>query len=124
MTPKIEAIFFDLGDTIVHISFPTAMKICNKIGEFRKKPISVRTYRAAFAKEWSNRSSLSDTESVKKTGANSEESERQYWKDFFESLLPSLEVKSYPSELVEELVDIYMDPRSFTCFDDVYRIKT
>jgi HAD superfamily hydrolase (TIGR01509 family) len=122
MAPKIEAVFFDLGDTLVHISFPTVMKICNKIGEIRERPLSTKTYRTAFANEWSNRSSLSDTESVKGTNANSEESERQYWKNFFESLLPALEVKSYQSKLVEYLVDIYVDPRSFTCFEDVYNV--
>jgi len=122
MKPPIRAIFFDLGDTLVHISFATLAKICQKISGIRGVPLSSDDFTRVFKDEWANRSDQSQTSSVKDIKTRAREKERQYWQDFFESLLPSLGISSYQSELLDWLIGIYTDPRSFTCFDDVHSV--
>ncbi len=123
MTPRIQAVFFDLGDTLVKISFATLAKICKRINN--DGGISLRTdeYTRAFHDEWKNRSSSSETKLVKGIEKNvAEESERRYWRSFFTSLLFSLGITSDQSKLIEWLIDIYTAPQSFVCFDDVHLV--
>ena len=122
MLSKIRAVFFDLGDTLVHISFATLARICQKISDIRGVPLSSDDYTRVFKDEWANRSDQSQTSSVKDIKTRAGEKERQYWQDFFESLLPSLGISSYQSELLDWLIGIYTDPRSFTCFNDVHSV--
>ena len=122
MKPKIQAVFFDLGDTLVHISFATLARICQKISDIRGVPLSSDDYTRVFKDEWANRSDQSQTSSVKDIKTRAGEKERQYWQNFFESLLPSLGISLGQLELIEWLVDIYTDPRSFTCFNDVHSV--
>lgn len=122
MMPFIQAVFFDLGDTLVCISPDTLEKICKYIGEIRENPLIIEDYRNSFLNEWNKPSRLSDTESVKGINANSDNSERQYWKNFFESLLPSLGISSCQPELVKWLISVYTDPQYFVCFDDVHNV--
>jgi HAD superfamily hydrolase (TIGR01509 family) len=123
MESKIQAVFFDLGDTLVRISFVTLAKICIRITEDSGVPLSTKEYTRAFHDEWKNRSSSLETKLVKDIKKEvAEESERKYWRNFFESLLLSLDIKSDQQELIEWLIDTYTDPRSFICFHDVHRV--
>jgi len=122
METEIKTIFFDLGDTLVCISHITLAKICKKIGGVRKYPLSIEDYKSAYSNEWKNRSSLSALDAVRRTKANSDESERNYWESFFESLLTSLNISPCQSELTDWLINTYMDPSSFVCFNDVHSI--
>jgi putative hydrolase of the HAD superfamily len=124
MAPKIEAVFFDLGDTLVKISYVTLAKICRKISDEEKISLSTDEYTRAFHDEWKNRSSLSETKLVKNIKTDAEERERRYWRTFFDSLLFSLNIKPDNSELIEWLIDIYTAPQSFVCFDDVHHVLT
>jgi len=118
----IQAVFFDLGDTLVKIDPATEDEVCKKIGEVRGAPLQVEEYTRACHQEWRRRSSSIATSAVKNIGFDAEERERQYWKNYFESLLPHLGVNSKQSNLIDWLVDIYTDPRSFVCFDEVHTV--
>ncbi len=121
--PAIQAIFFDLGDTLVKISFATLAKICRKINADGGISLSMDEYTRAFHDEWKKRSSSSETKLVKGIKKDvAEESERRYWQSFFTSLLPSLGITSDQPKLIEWLIDIYTAPQSFVCFDDVYPV--
>lgn len=122
MASKIQAVFFDLGDTLVQISFVTLAKICKRISEVRGVPLNTDEYTRAFRNEWDNRSNPSETKLVKDIKTDADESERRYWRNFFKSLILSLGISSDQSELIEWLINIYTDPKSFVCFDDVYRV--
>jgi putative hydrolase of the HAD superfamily len=122
MEPKIQAIFFDLGDTLVKISYVTLAKICKKINEDGGISLDPSKYTKAFHDELKKRSNSSETKSVKNIKTDAEESERRYWRIFFESLLPNLGVTSKQSDLIEWLIGIYISPQSFVCFDDVHRV--
>lgn len=116
----IQAVFFDLGDTLVKISDVTLTKICKRISGFRSTPLNTDEYTRVWINEWVKRSSPSETKLIKdiKTDA----SERLYWKYFVESLFPSLGISSDQPELIEWLIDIYTSPQSLVCFDDVHQV--
>lgn len=118
----IQAVFFDLGDTLVKISSTIENEICKKIGEVRGTPLSVEEYTRASHEEWRRRSSSTATNAVKNIGFGAEEIERQYWMDYFKSLLPHLGLNSEHPILIKWLVHIYTDPNSFVCFDEVYSV--
>ena len=121
--PAIQAIFFDLGDTLVKISYATLAKICRKINADGGISLSINEYTKAFHDEWKKRSGSSETKLVKGIKKDvAEESECRYWQSFFTSLLPSLGVTSNQPKLIEWLIDIYTAPQSFVCFDDVYPV--
>jgi HAD superfamily hydrolase (TIGR01509 family) len=125
MASNIKAVFFDLGDTLVRISFVTLTKICKRISDIGGISLSTDKYTKAFHDEWKNRSSSSETKSVKGIETDvAEESERRYWRDFFENLLRSLTIQSDEPELIEWLINVYTDPKSFVCFDDVHQVLT
>ncbi len=117
---QIQAILFDLDDTLVHITPVILTEICKRISEIKKTPVSVDDYTIVFLDVWNSRSNLKDAMRFKNIKHNAFESERQYWKNFFENLLPSIGMSPYQSGLVEWLIDIYTNPHSFNCFDDVY----
>lgn len=118
--PKIQAVFFDLGDTLVRISHSTENEICERIGKVRGTPLPIEEYTSICRDEWLRRSNSTATNSVKNITIDAEERERQYWENYFESLLPFLGIYSKQPELVKWLIDTYTDPHSFVCFDDVY----
>ena len=121
--PAIQAIFFDLGDTLVKISYATLAKICRKINADGGISLSMDEYTIAFHDEWKKKSGSSETKLVKGIRKDiAEESERRYWQSFFTSLLPSLGITSDQPKLIEWLIDIYIAPQSFVCFDDVYPV--
>jgi len=122
MMSTIQAVFFDLGDTLVHISPNTKAKICRKISAARGVQLNPDDYESVFHEEWKNRSDVSETVLVKDIRTDPSGSERLYWKGFFESLLPALGVSSYQADLIEWLIDVYTNPRSFVCFDEVYTV--
>jgi len=119
---KIQAVFFDLGDTIVKISPSTDDEICKKISEVRGIPLQIEEYTRACHQEWRRRSSSTATNAVKNIGFGAEEIERQYWRDYFKSLLLRLGLDSEQPGLIEWLVHTYTDPNSFVCFDEVYSV--
>jgi putative hydrolase of the HAD superfamily len=119
---QIQAVFFDLGDTLVKIGSTIENEICKKICEVRGTPLSVEEYTRASHEEWRRRSSSTATSAVKNIGCGAEEIERQYWWDYFRSLLPRLGLQSEQSELIKWLVDTYTDPRSFVCFPEVHTV--
>ena len=119
---KIQAIFFDLGDTLVKTSSSINNEICRRIGEIRGRPLLVEEYTRASHEEWRRRSSSTATSKVKKIEFDAEEIERQYWRDYFGSLLSRLGISSEQAELIEWLVNTYIDPKSFVCFDEVHEV--
>lgn len=114
----IDAIFFDLGDTLVRIKLKILQEICKKIAEIRGQPLEINEYMDAFLKEWSYRSKPLDKQIIK--SVNTTEGEIQYWKGFFESLLPAFRIRSTQRELVEWLANTYSSSQSFECFEDVH----
>jgi len=109
----IEVIFFDLGDTLVHIKLDKLQKICETLGEIRRQPLEVNEYMAAFRAEWSNRE-------IKNVTNHSQET--VYWQGFFQDLLKNLGLPHNHKFLIEQLADIYSNPDSFECFEDVHTV--
>jgi putative hydrolase of the HAD superfamily len=118
----VQAVFFDLGDTLVKIGSATENKICKRIGKARGAPLEVEEYTRAYHQEWRRRSSSAATSEVKNIGIDAEERERQYWENYFESLLPHLGINTEQPTLIEWLVDTYTDPRSYVCFKEVHTV--
>jgi putative hydrolase of the HAD superfamily len=120
MSPNIQAVFFDLGDTLIRTRTDIVEKICIAVGEKRKKPMGHLEYLTAFYGEWIKRQKPLDKELIK--SITDAEREIKYWNDFFESLLPSLGVVSNEEGLRNILAKIHTDPHSFECFDGVHDI--
>ncbi len=119
---RIQAVFFDLGDTLVKISSATENEICKRIGEARGIPLRIEDYVRVAHEEWLRRSNPTAYNAVKNMGIYTEERERQYWENYFESLLPHLDMNTEQPNLIEWLVDTYTDPRSFVCFTEVHTV--
>jgi putative hydrolase of the HAD superfamily len=117
MNTDIQVLFFDLGDTLVYIKKEIIDKICNLIKTTTEKSVDFDTYMAAFAKEWKNRTKPLDNELIKEVA--NEEDEKKYWEGFLEALLLSLDIASPPKILLGWMAKIYMNPKSYACFDDV-----
>jgi len=120
MFSNIQAIFFDLGDTLVRIRPEVLQTICNEIGQFRKKPLKPSEYMAAFQNEWNKRKTSSAKDLIREI--NSVEREIEYWRDYFDTLLIDLEITSKPWDLSEWLAETYSNAQSFECFEDVHSI--
>jgi putative hydrolase of the HAD superfamily len=118
----IQAVFFDLGDTLTKTSSSVENEICKRIGEARGTPLQVEEYTRICRDEWLRRSSSKATDSVKDIRVDAEGRERQYWENYFESLLPFLGINTKQPKLIEWLVDIYIDPESYICFEEVYAL--
>jgi putative hydrolase of the HAD superfamily len=117
---SVQAIFFDLGDTLVRIKLRILQQICKRLEEIRGQPLEINEYMDAFLKEWGYRSKPLDKQVIK--SVNTYEGEIHYWKGFFESLLPTLGVSSAEPGLVEWLATMYSSSQSFECFEDVHTI--
>ena len=120
MFSDIQAIFFDLGDTLVRIKSEILQVICDAIGKARGNPLEVNEYMRVFQDEWNKRQKPLDKELIK--GVVTHADEVGYWKNFFHSLLITLEVSSYQERLAESLAKIYSHPGSFECFEDVHEV--
>jgi putative hydrolase of the HAD superfamily len=122
MSSQIQAIFFDLGDTLVRIKLGILKAICETIGKFRERPLKPDEYLIACQNEWKNRKGPADRDLIRSVITH--EAEVQYWKDFFQALLKTLGVTSNREDLVKVLARIYSDSRSFECFEDVHLVLT
>ena len=120
MYPHIQAVFFDLGDTLVRIKSEILQVICNTIGKTRGNPLAVNEYMRAFQDEWNKHQKPLDKELIK--GVVTLDDEVGYWKNFFHSLLITLGVSSCQERLTESLAKIYSDSDSFECFEDVIQV--
>jgi HAD superfamily hydrolase (TIGR01509 family) len=108
----IQVIFFDLGDTLVRIKLEILQDICRTIGEKRGRPLEIHEYMADFRAEWSNHEIKNITTRAQ---------ELVYWRGFFYYLMKNLGVPNiWP--LIEKHADIYSDPASFECFEDVHNV--
>lgn len=120
MLRDVQAVFFDLGDTLTRTRTDIVEKICIAVGEKRKKPMGHLEYQTAFHSEWNKRQKPLDKELFK--SVTDAEGEIKYWNDFFESLLPSLGVVSNEEGLTNILAKIHADPHSFECFEGVHDV--
>ncbi len=73
MSPKIQAVFFDLGDTLVRIKLEIVQKICIAIENIQKKTLSTNDYLIAFQSEWNKRQKPLDKELIKGVATSDEE---------------------------------------------------
>lgn len=117
MSTDVQVIFFDLGDTLVYIKKEVREKICNLIQITTGGDIDSDIYMTAYTTEWKNRTKPYDNALIKEI--TTKEAERRYWENFLEALLFSLGVSSPPKMLLSWITEIYMDPKSYACFDDV-----
>jgi FMN phosphatase YigB (HAD superfamily) len=108
----IQVIFFDLGDTLVRIKLDILQEICQTIGKKRGRPLKIHEYMDAFRAEWSHHE-------IKNITTHSQE--LVYWKGFFYNLLKNLGLSNRWS-LIEDYANIYSNPASFECFEDVYTV--
>ena len=110
MLSSIQVIFFDLGDTLVRIKLEILQDICRTINKKRRPPLEIHEYMADFRAEWSHHE-------IKDVTTHAQE--LVYWRGFFYNLLKNLGLPNSWS-LVEKYADIYSDPASFECFEDVH----
>ncbi len=120
MFPDIQAIFFDLGDTLVCIKPRILQTICETLGRVRKEPLVINEYMIAFQTEWGNRKSPLDTHLIK--DVDTHEEEVSYWQGFFQPMLKSLGIPHKHKSLIEAIARTYADSDSFECFEDVHPV--
>jgi HAD superfamily hydrolase (TIGR01509 family) len=113
MLSNIQVIFFDLGDTLVRIKLEILQEICRTIGRIRGQPLDIHEYMDAFRAQWSNR----DIKAV-----TTHPQELVYWQGFFQDLFKSLYLFQNYRFLVEQFADLYSNPGSFECFEDVHTV--
>jgi len=116
----VQAIFFDLGDTLVHIKPEILQTVCGKIGRSRGYPLKIDEYEIAFQKEWSKRRSPAYMHLIK--GVSTHKKEIIYWESFFASLLTTLRADRNNLGFVKWLANIYSNSRAFDCFKDVHPV--
>lgn len=88
MQKDIQAIFFDLGDTLIRTKIEILEKISAAIGALRKAPLTTTAYLTAFHNEWSKRRKSLDEALIR--SVTSPEEEIEYWENFFNALLAEL----------------------------------
>ncbi len=118
----IQAVILDFGDTIAHIQKEKLQEICEIISVLRGRHLELNEYMSAYLQEWNNRSKPMDRALIKSVVTSADE--KKYLWDFSNSLLSTLGAISVQPALIDWLVDIYMNPQSYECFDDVYPMLT
>ena len=114
---KFKVIFFDFGDTLVHFKnsvyvFWAKMLIAHGFASQSVK-VLCKDIQVAIRKEWAIRNG----EDI--TWVKDEETEREYWRAFYESILGRLDVEGVPEEVISAFIEKQMDPESWELFDDV-----
>ena len=120
MSTKVQAVFFDLGDTLTRTRQEIVANICKVIGNNRNKPLEQIEYLTTFQSEWKKRQKPLDKELIK--SVISPKDEVFYWNNFFVSLLTNLDVHTDRKAIAKNLAIIHSDARSFECFDDVHTV--
>lgn len=121
MLSDIQAVFLDLGDTLIRTKMEIVDKICTAIGNLRKKPLTTTAYLTVFHNEWSKRRKPLDEALIR--SVTSPEDEIEYWKNFFNTLLADLQVPAVEQKRLAEIcAKIYSDPDSFECFEDTCEV--
>lgn len=120
MSP-IRVLFFDLGDTLVHIRPQlyerAAIEIAQVIGYTgvdagKRKQVAAKLQRA-ISNEWQARDG-DDFQDV-----TNKEKENEYWLGFYRAVLRRMGLDRAPEKLVGFLACMQADPASFDCFEDV-----
>jgi HAD superfamily hydrolase (TIGR01509 family) len=114
MNPNIGFIYFDLGDTLVHIRPELQVDSIKRIATARGQTLdskrqvawAMAEYKAACNAEWATR--FDDILNVR-TDAD----ERAYWPDYFAAVLMRMGIASPDQELISLLAARQADPESF-----------
>jgi len=122
MSAKVQAVFIDLGDTLIRTKQEIVADICKVIGNNRNKPLEQFEYLTAFQSEWNKRQKPLDKELIK--SVISPKDEVLYWNNFFVSLLTNLDIHTDREAIAKNLAIIHSDAHSFECFDDVHSVLT
>lgn len=118
MTSNISFIYFDLGDTLVHVRPERQTETVKRIAEARGQTLNTKRrmrqalaeYKAACDAEWATR--FDDILNVR-----SHADERAYWPSYFAAVLKHLEIASPDKDLIDLLAQRQADPESFVCVD-------
>ena len=108
---KAKIVYYDLGDTLVHIPESIKLQIVEDINAVCDESISVAKYDHMIKMEWKRRENWFAKKQIK--SVKTESSEIAYWENFFDCALNSLKVKSKAPQIITRLAYIQADPNSF-----------
>lgn len=120
---KVEGVCFDLGGTVVDLRPEVKEKMAKYINSKWKCHIDQELLNQAFAHEWAfRRENQDDQEKVKHVVG--EKGEKEYWINFYLSILRRLGLENVERSAVGYLAKLQSDPTSFDVFQFVSDLLT
>lgn len=124
--PRIRAVAWDLGDTLIRIKHTAIQKVINIINSEARQNLDVETLEEAIRQEWLKRNSPSENRKIKRV--KTRQDEREYWFGFYQNVLESLLITARLDVILPLLANLHSDPDSFELMPGVRetlsRLKT
>jgi HAD superfamily hydrolase (TIGR01509 family) len=108
---NIRMVYWDLGGTLVDLSPTMKERVVKRINMKYHRNISVEMYEEAIRTEWTRRETPQAQKKIK--AVNSDEKEREYWIDFYTSVLGNLGIRVKNQQIVKWLATVQSNPKSF-----------